>query len=61
LYIEKFIPVDMHVVSVMIWLDVVCSGICSADAVTDNNRGTKEYFRTTADETRHASCMRLER
>jgi hypothetical protein len=34
---NETIPADMHVVSVMIWLDVVTSGICSAEAVTDNN------------------------
>ena len=39
----------MQVVSEMIWLDVVTSGICSADAATGNNTGTKEHFRTAVE------------
>jgi hypothetical protein len=31
------LPADMHTVSVMIWLYLVSSGTCSADAVTENN------------------------
>jgi hypothetical protein len=42
----------MQVVSEMIRLDVVTSGICSADAATGNNKGTEEHFRTAVDKTR---------
>jgi hypothetical protein len=44
---NKLIPADMQVVSVMIWLDVVTSGICSPDAVTDNDTDTKKTLNSS--------------